>query len=109
VAILLFIPACLFAGWWQATRAFSGNALSYIYAVEWPLLAGFGIWGWWAWIHTEKPTPEQVAEREAFEATQRAEAQEAATAATADVDPDMAAYNAHLRRLAEQGKKTWKH
>jgi DNA-binding transcriptional regulator of glucitol operon len=34
-------------GWWQIGRAASGNLLSYAYAVEWPVFAGFVVFVWW--------------------------------------------------------------
>lgn len=33
-------------GWWQISRALSGNTLSWAYAVEWPIFAGFVIFVW---------------------------------------------------------------
>lgn len=33
-------------GWWQITRAASGNTLSWAYAVEWPVFAGFVVFVW---------------------------------------------------------------
>ena len=53
VAILFWFPLCLLAGWWQATRALDGNSLSYVYSVEWPVLAIVGVWVWWSLIHTD--------------------------------------------------------
>ena len=43
---LALVVAFLALGWWQITRAASGNALSYAYAVEWPLFAGFVVFVW---------------------------------------------------------------
>lgn len=63
VAVLLAVPLCLVAGWWQATRALAGNALSYAYAVEWPLFAGLAVWTWWQLVHTDPPaapTPDRA-------------------------------------------------
>lgn len=52
-ALVIIVPGCLLAGWWQATRAFSGNALSYVYAVEWPIFAIIGVVMWWQVIHED--------------------------------------------------------
>ena len=46
-------PACLLAGWWQATRALSGNGLSWAYTVEWPGFALIAVAGWWHLIHED--------------------------------------------------------
>lgn len=110
VAIVIWVPLCAGAARWQISRAASGNTLSYLYAVEWPALAIFGIWGWWMLIHTDKPTAEQIAAREQLEAARRAEAKALAEEVVARVDDeDMAAYNAHLASLAARERKSWKH
>jgi hypothetical protein len=41
------IGAFLALGWWQVGRAAGGNALSYAYAVEWPVFAGFVAFVWY--------------------------------------------------------------
>ena len=46
VAIAL-ITAFLALGWWQLGRAAAGNVLSYAYAVEWPVFAGFVAFVWY--------------------------------------------------------------
>lgn len=40
------VSAFLGLGWWQVNRAAAGNALSYGYAVEWPVFAGFVVAMW---------------------------------------------------------------
>lgn len=45
--------ACLAAGWWQVTRALSGNGLSWVYSIEWPAFAILSIAGWWHLIHED--------------------------------------------------------
>jgi hypothetical protein len=47
VILVLTVPACLYAGWWQIQRARSGNVLSYGYMVEWPIFAVLAVAGWW--------------------------------------------------------------
>ncbi|MCU1494193.1 MAG: hypothetical protein JWO62_1957 [Acidimicrobiaceae bacterium] len=67
--LLLVAPACLAAGWWQATRALGGHALSWLYSVEWPAFAVLAIFGWWRLIHEDpaaykarkQPIPERRA------------------------------------------------
>lgn len=115
LALAVWFPGCLVAGWWQATVAMSGNTLSYLYAVEWPAFAVFGAVVWWNLIHDD---PESIGSR----ALRRARRQAAAgpgpdlpvvesddlKARIAEDDPEMAAYNAYLASLAEQGPKTWR-
>jgi len=108
VAVLLWSPGCLVAGWWQVTRALGGNSLSYLYSVEWPIFALVGAWGWWVLLHTD---PDSVGAR----AQRRLEAQQAATGPPAvpvrradDEDEALAAYNDRLAELATKGPKTWR-
>jgi len=53
VEVALIAPACLAAGWWQATRALAGNGLSWFYSVEWPAFAVLAVAGWWHLIHED--------------------------------------------------------
>src|SRR5665213_587805 len=53
LCLLLWFPGCLIAGWWQVTVATSGNGLAYLYAVEWPIFAVFGVVLWWNVIHDD--------------------------------------------------------
>jgi hypothetical protein len=56
LAVVVWAPGCLLAGWWQATVAMSGNTLSYLYAVEWPAFAVFGVFVWWHLVHDDPDT-----------------------------------------------------
>ena len=58
--LLIIVPGCLFAGWWQIHRALSGNWLSWAYSVEWPVFAIIAVVGWWQLV-TEDPV--EVEER----------------------------------------------
>jgi hypothetical protein len=40
------VAGCLALGWWQLGRAAGGNALSWAYAVQWPVFAGFVAFLW---------------------------------------------------------------
>ena len=110
VAVLIWVPACLIAGWWQVNRAFDGNGLSYLYSVEWPVFAIVGVWMWWSLIHTD---PESVGAR----AQRRQEQAQARAGLSApapqrrreDEDEALAAYNDRLARLAAEDRpKTWR-
>jgi hypothetical protein len=41
-----FFGGCLALGWWQTRRAAGGNTLSWAYAVQWPVFAGFVVFVW---------------------------------------------------------------
>jgi hypothetical protein len=60
LAVVIVAPACVLAGWWQATRALAGNGLSWAYSVEWPIFALIAIAGWWQLVHED---PEAYRER----------------------------------------------
>ncbi|KXK58292.1 hypothetical protein AWW66_30610 [Micromonospora rosaria] len=47
VAMVVLVVAFLALGWWQISRAASGNTLSWAYAFEWPIFAGFVVFVWW--------------------------------------------------------------
>ena len=51
--VAVVAPACVVAGWWQATRALSGNELSWVYSIEWPVFALLAVAGWWHLVHED--------------------------------------------------------
>ena len=53
LAVLVIVPACALAAWWQINRAADGNQLSYLYSVMWPVFGLLGIYFWWMLIHTD--------------------------------------------------------
>lgn len=117
VGVLLFVPGCALAAWWQVTRAFDGNGLSYLYSVEWPIFAVVAIYFWWMLIHTDYETVGLKGMRRQAEALGAEDANEdekerrpvPPPAAQFDVDdPELAAYNARLAQLASRGPKTWR-
>lgn len=48
------VVAFLALGWWQIGRAAGGNMLSWAYAVEWPVFAGFVVFVWVKEVRREK-------------------------------------------------------
>ena len=56
VAVLVFVPGCALAAWWQINRAEDGNQLSYLYSVMWPAFGILGLYFWWMLIHTDYDT-----------------------------------------------------
>jgi hypothetical protein len=131
VAVLLVVPGCAVAAWWQVNRAQDGNNLSYVYSVMWPLFGLLGLCFWWLLIHTDYETvglkgmrrqqslaPEQahphagIAAATDVVSTSPASptiVTEAPVPPTADEDPELAAYNARLAALEAEGPKTWRH
>jgi hypothetical protein len=46
---------CLAAGWFELSRALSGNTFSWVYVFEWPFFAGFSVVIWWRLLHEDDP------------------------------------------------------
>jgi hypothetical protein len=46
LGLVVLVIGFLLLGWWQIDRARDGNALSFGYAIEWPVFAAFAIWVW---------------------------------------------------------------
>ncbi|HWH00609.1 MAG TPA: hypothetical protein VNV66_15105 [Pilimelia sp.] len=59
---LVLVAGFLVLGWWQVRRAVGGNSLSWAYAFEWPLFAGFVVLVWVreirAALRTGQPEPD---------------------------------------------------
>ncbi|MFI5036280.1 MAG: hypothetical protein ACHQFZ_08780 [Acidimicrobiales bacterium] len=110
VALLLWFAMCAAAAWWQVGRAVQGNALSFMYAIEWPVFGVLGVIGWYAMLNAETVTADKEAARRDYEERMRAEARAARAATRQDEDPALAAYNDHLASLATKTKrKLWGH
>ena len=105
LALVVWFTGCVAAAVWQVSRAVDGNALSYLYAVLWPLFAIGGVFGWWALVHLDEVTEVQAAERRAFEESMRVEAQLARRQNLEPEDPQLAAYNDHLAAVGRRPKK----
>jgi hypothetical protein len=64
LTLLVGLALCALAFWFELRRALGGNALSWAYVFEWPLLAVFSLYMWWKLLHPgftfrrrrEKPT-----------------------------------------------------
>jgi hypothetical protein len=114
LALLVFVPGCALAAWWQINRAADGNQLSYLYSVLWPAFGILAVYFWWMLIHTDYDNVglkgmlrQQAEEHEAAGVTAPAPSTPL-PAASPDDDPELAAYNARLAELAAQGPKTWR-
>jgi hypothetical protein len=92
------LAVCIAAFWFELSRALGGNALSWAYVFEWPLLAVFAVYMWWSLLHGNRPTrrppkkpevaPEHQHMLEAWQEYQRKLAADEAEAARAGSDPD---------------------
>jgi hypothetical protein len=96
---IVVVPGCLALGWWQATRALSGNALSWAYAFEWPLFACYGTYMWWKLVH-EQPGPSAGPETGTREGATASEPVVPAGPEEEEEDEELAAYNRYLADLS---------
>ncbi len=99
VALAVFVPGCVALTWWQASRALGGNALSWVYTVEWPIFAGYATYMWWKLVHDDpRPRPARDAGAEDPGAEEPA----------GETDDELAAYNRYLADLNASGRqKRW--
>ena len=91
----VLVAGCLLLGWWQVGRAAGGNALSWAYAIEWPLFALFVVAVWVREIRTDgrpTPPPPPPARRPVVVPVMAAPAP--------DDDPALTSYNEYLAWLA---------
>lgn len=112
--------------WWQVNRALGGNDLSWLYAVEWPFFGVYAVYLWWRIVHDQpvpgwrRAVPASAAGAGGTTDTAAGEASEPArvgapsadqvppAAQELDEDPELAAYNRYLARLAaENAPKRW--
>jgi hypothetical protein len=120
LAVLVFVPGCALAAWWQITRAADGNQLSYLYSVMWPAFGILSAYFWWMLIHTDYDSVGLKGMRRQQAATGSVAPDGPAVASPTQgdrlpdapvspaEDPELAAYNARLAALAAQGPKTWR-
>ena len=113
MALAVFVPGCVALTWWQASRALSGNTLSWVYTFEWPIFAAYAVYMWWKLLHDE-PNGEPTSEPEsAAGAGAGSKARTVAdTGAEADgeggEEDELAAYNRYLADLNASGRqKRW--
>ena len=132
--VLVLAAAFLGLGWWQLRRATGGNALSWGYALQWPVFAGFTVFVWYRTLldtvrspgsrdqnspdqnSPDGGSPDRDSRRRGGES--RAEpagrpafpvpdlpARPAPAMVAEDEDPDLAAYNRYLAALAEADRQ----
>lgn len=99
VAMVMLVVGFLGLGWWQVTRAAGGNTLSFGYAIEWPVFAGFVVFVWWREVrHTLRGTPAPADVPPAVRRPVRVSRVPAAPVDGAE-DGDLADYNRYLSWL----------
>ena len=93
--------------WWQWTRfeSSSGTFQNLGYALQWPLFAGFCVYGYYKFVRYEDVPPQPVHRNEMTEIPAGLLPERPAPARPSDDDPALREYNAYLADLAEKDKK----
>lgn len=96
----VLVAGCLGLGWWQIRRAAGGNALSWAYAVQWPVFAGFLAFIWFREVRRALGRDEPVSAAGSGGETRRPVLTYRPPPAVNDRnDPELAAYNHYLAWL----------
>lgn len=113
-ALLVWVPGCIVACWWQVGIALGGDSLGWIYSVMWPCFALFGTVFWWHFVHDDPDTVgrrglrrlQQAAASDHGRHPEPAEpdVRELALARAEAEDPELAAYNAYLATLGRESR-----
>lgn len=110
--LVLWVPGCAVASWWQVGIALGGDSLGWVYSVMWPCFAVFGGVFWWYLVHDDPESLGARGLRRQLEAETPPGAPAAGPddnrmAAAEEEDPELAAYNAYLAEMATR-PKTWR-
>jgi hypothetical protein len=114
VTAIIVVPACLALGWWQVTRALSGNTLSWAYVFEWPIFAGYAVFMWWKLTHDREDSPDPASTDRAStdgDGTGRTppnhghQERSAVSSPGDEDDEELASYNRYLAALNASGKR----
>jgi DNA-binding transcriptional regulator of glucitol operon len=104
----LLLTSLVVLGWiglWQWDKAVAvGDWQNYGYAVQWWLFAGFAVF-LWVKLVLDELDPSRTAERSVQVPLPAPDPRPVAPPVVEDEDDELAAYNAHLRRLAEQQQR----
>ena len=98
---------CLVLAWWQWTRfeSASGTFQNLGYALQWPLFAGFCVYGYYKFVRYEDAPPEPTNHHAVTEIPSGLLPERPRPGTRSDDDPAMREYNAYLADLAEKDKE----
>ncbi|CAN5684034.1 hypothetical protein BH10ACT8_BH10ACT8_17670 [soil metagenome] len=106
--LVLGVGVCLFAGWFELTRALDGHQIAWVYVFEWPFFAVIGCYMWWrlrtsasegpsAANEAERPSPGRHT-RPRGRAIRTAKASDSVSTDLAE-DPELLAWQRYLAKL----------
>ena len=107
VSLIAVIGGALLA-WWQWTRfeSASGTFQNLGYALQWPLFAGFCVYGYYKFVRYEDAPPEPRNRDAITEIPAGLLPERPKPATQPDDDPAMREYNAYLADLAKKDKES---
>jgi len=108
VLTALLVPGFLAMGYWQLTRALSGNTLSWAYVFEWPLFAAYLLYIRWRLAREHQPTvaiPEGDVDGAAAATAWGPGGVHGEEVEAEEEDEELAAYNRYLAALEESGRR----
>lgn len=105
--LVVGVPGCAAAGWFELTRALAGRTIAWVYAFEWPLFGIVGVYMWWRLWHEQQQPPLPPSPGSDTEAIAKgdARAQPASlapgreTSRPGSSDPGLAAWEQYLSEL----------
>jgi hypothetical protein len=94
IPVVIGVPGCFAAGWFELTRALGGREIAWVYTFEWPL---YGVAGLYMWRRIWHPS----IGRRTRAALLRGDPAPVRTAhsSTPDDDPELAAWQHYLDKL----------
>lgn len=108
--VVVAAGGCLALGWWQWSRfeSTSGTFQNLGYALQWPLFAGFCVYGYRKFVIYEEAPPEPRTHNAVTEISAGLLPERPAPARPDNEDPALTEYNAYLADLAntDKGDKT---
>ena len=101
--VVVAAAGCLALAWWQWTRfeSASGTFQNLGYALQWPLFAGFCVYGYYKFVRYEETPPEPRKHDTVTEIPAGLLPERPKTAAHSDDDLATREYNAYLADLAK--------
>jgi hypothetical protein len=105
LTIAIVLPTFTLLFLWQVRRALGGNELSWAYVFEWPFFGGYAIYLWWRLVHEPPDEPAVSDPGNSDRATTNSASSATTSAANADEDAEMAAYNRYLAELHSSGRR----
>ncbi|MDQ1485732.1 MAG: hypothetical protein QOJ62_1425 [Actinomycetota bacterium] len=104
--VVVGVPGCFAAGWFELTRALGGRQIAWVYAFEWPLYGVAGAYMWWRIWHrptaaarTQDASDDDPRTRKRPLGLAEVPDQRQATAPPAPEDAELAAWRQYLARL----------